>query len=61
MKANTNQGIETMVVTWTSDEARTFFAYLDQVAAQPETTKDEDRETASSQGKFLIQLKPHFA
>lgn len=58
MKTTIGQGINETIVSWTTDEAKNFFAYLDQVADQTENPRGEPQMEAPARGRIVRRVKP---
>lgn len=58
MKTSSGQGINETIVSWTTEEAKNFFAYLDQVADQTESTRGDSQVENPSRARVVRQVKP---
>ena len=58
MKTSSGQGINETIVSWTTEEAKNFFAYLDQVADQTENTRGDAQNESPSRARVVRRVKP---
>lgn len=58
MKTSSGQGINETIVSWTTEEAKNFFAYLDQVADQTENARGDAQVETPSRARVVRRVKP---
>ena len=57
MKTSSGQGINETIVSWTTEEAKNFFAYLDQVADQTENARGDTQVENPSRARVVRRIK----